>query len=230
MRCGFRATQVSAPGRPETCSRNLRVSGVLGSAGQPRALQLCKRGNPCRRPRRPVGRRPAGSRDWRMGGARPTRGPRLAFTAARVSRAWCSGWLCPMAATRIVDAGGGIVAPLWRGCRINQADSHCSSDGGRGESKIARFAALVPIQLRIEWRGEVLSRRPIDALASGVVFPTATGMSSHAAVASPAKTSVALGEARAGRVELRVAVAVECNPCRRARDDVNPGWGRRRST
>ncbi len=24
-----------------------------------------------------------------------TRGPRLAFTSARVSRAWCRGWLCP---------------------------------------------------------------------------------------------------------------------------------------
>ena len=38
-------------------------------------------------------------------------------------------------------------------------------------------------KLRIAHRGEVLSHRPIDALASGVVFPTATGKSGSAAQA-----------------------------------------------
>ena len=45
-----------------------------------------------------VGRRRGRLRKWRMGGTRPTRGPRLVFTSARVSRAWCRGWLRPAVA------------------------------------------------------------------------------------------------------------------------------------
>src|SRR5581483_8072240 len=34
---------------------------------------------------------------WRMGGAPRRAGPILAFTFARVSRAWCRGWCIPKA-------------------------------------------------------------------------------------------------------------------------------------
>lgn len=76
-------------------------------------------------------------------------------------------WFCPTAATRIVDAGGGIVAPLVH------------------EQSRRRGICL---------QGVGCSRR---------------------------STCRSCGE-------LLVAVAVECDPCLRARDHVNPGWGRSR--
>ena len=113
-----------------------------------------------------------------------------------------------------------------RGCRINQADSHCSSDGGRGKSKIGRFAALVPIQLWIEGGVEVLSHRPIDALASGVVFLTATHERDRCDRRC-ARASRASGGDDLSRLERRLLLATERPQSKRRRTLVLPAMKRR---